>query len=344
MSSKKNIRDEILERARAWHVRLSNEQSSQEDWMEFTDWLEADPAHVAAYDAVELAIADVLASPAPVAAKTQRAANDTSERPEPSELSDNVVPLSRVRHQAPRKAAVWMGRIVAIAAVLVAALVVINRTDIFSPEAQAVQYATNIGEQRNVVLADGTQIVLNTNTRLSVKMDKASRKVNLESGEAFFTIAKDERPFTIQAMGTQITDIGTAFDVYVADKALTVSVAEGIVEVDTGAQTVRLTKGMTAVRSRDDDKVRVATVDTDTISTWRDGVLVFEDQPLAALIPELNRYFKTPIELGSKDIAGLTFSGVLNIRDEEKMLSSLSALLPVQAEKQNGKIVLQRQN
>ncbi len=342
MKKTDKISADILKQARAWYVRLANDQAGSEDWMAFTDWLEQSPAHVDAYDAVELALADI-----PIANPLEQTPPTPGDKPASVPANDSdPLPANVTRFPIQkRNRSAWLGRIVAVAAVLMAALVVVNRTDIFNPPAMAVQYATNIGEQRDVVLSDGTHLTLNTNTRLSVTMDKKSRQVRLESGEAFFKIAKDEkRPFRVLAMGTTITDIGTSFDVYAADKGLKIAVAEGIVEMTTPEQTVRLTQGMAAFRKRGSDHVRTDKVDTEAISTWRDGILVVEDMPLSVLVPELNRYFKNPIVITDEKTARLTFSGALNIKDESNMLDSLQALLPITTERKNKKIVLHTQD
>lgn len=37
----------------AWFVRLRDENASEAQWLAFLDWIEADPEHRRAYDAVE---------------------------------------------------------------------------------------------------------------------------------------------------------------------------------------------------------------------------------------------------------------------------------------------------
>ena len=85
-------------------------------------------------------------------------------------------------------------------------------------------------------------------------------------------------------------------------------------------------------------------MDIANISTWRDGVLVFENAPLSGIVPELNRYFKTPIILVDESTAALTFSGVLNISDQDKMIGSIEALLPVSVERADKQIFLSGKN
>jgi transmembrane sensor len=320
MKNNNLITADMLEQARTWYVRLGSEAATGKDWESFTVWLEANSLHVDAYDQVELTLADI---------------SPVTETPN---ISDNVVSLDAKRRNL--KPSIFV-RYAAIAAVFIAALSLFATTNTFQSAPQIQQYATNIGGFKDITLSDGTQISLNTNTKIRVQMDKKTRTITLDSGEAYFEIAKDNsRPFIINAMGSTITDIGTAFSVYASDKALQVSVAEGIVDIQSYDQIVRLTKGRKAVQKRGSKTLVVMSVDTDTISTWRDSVLVFEDVPLSAIVPELNRYFKTPIVLADETVSDMTFSGVLNISDQGKMLASVEALMPITSTTQNGRILL----
>ncbi len=321
MIGKINISAESMEQARAWYVRLADENAGGEEWEKFTLWLEDNPEHVAAYDHLELTL-DELSNQADITADT------------------NVIPLvakSRSTH--------YYKHFVGLAAALLAAIVLFVTTDIFQAKPDLVRYATNIGGHKDIVLKDGTHISLNTDTQISVSMSKKTRQVTLEHGEVFFDIAQDrQRPFVVRAHGAEITDIGTAFSVYDSGKALTVSVAQGLVEIKNGQQAVRVQRGEQARHIRQQGSIRIRKIAVENISTWRDGVLVFEDAPLSSVVPELNRYFQTPIELAGDGVAGLTFSGVLNISDQDRLLGSMKALMPITSELKNGHILLSSKN
>ena len=75
-------------------------------------------------------------------------------------------------------------------------------------------YLTDIGEQRSVVLADGTRLSLNTDTRVDVNLGSQERRVTVLGGEALFEIAKDaRRPFVVRVAGSEVVARGTAFAV-----------------------------------------------------------------------------------------------------------------------------------
>lgn len=96
-------------------------------------------------------------------------------------------------------------------------------------------YRTDKGQQQAVTLADGSEIILNTDTELQVKITGSRRSVSLIHGEAFFTVVHDEdRPFQVTAAQGLIRDIGTRFNVFTAADYTQVTVSEGEVEVMTG--------------------------------------------------------------------------------------------------------------
>ena len=89
-------------------------------------------------------------------------------------------------------------------------------------------YATAIGQQLTITLAEGSVVVLNTNSQIKVDYDKRYRDIRLLQGEAHFTVAKNsERPFRVYAGGGRVQAVGTAFSVYLKDHAVNVTVTEG---------------------------------------------------------------------------------------------------------------------
>jgi transmembrane sensor len=166
------------------------------------------------------------------------------------------------------------------------------------PVAESVPvYATRIGQHQTVRLADGTSVELNTNTRLRARMTTASRVVKLEQGEAYFDVARDtSRPFVVYAGNRKITDIGTKFSVRREGDDVQVLVAEGRVRVDipnarVGGRAIEAAASSMIVAKADGTLVAQKSQHTiaDRLS-WRQGMLVFDQDTLAAAAAEFNRY------------------------------------------------------
>ena len=317
--------EDRLEAAAAWHVRLNGqggaEDASEGDWLAFTVWLESDSANRDAFDAVEAIAADV--------ARHRTALNSNY-----SEAVPKTVPAWAI----PRRWAV--GAIGLAAAALVAVLVQNN----FDVTQSAQIYATNVGEQRDVNLADGSVLHLNTNTAVAVTLEKRSRTVRLEKGEALFDVAADaSRPFDVFVGAERVRVVGTAFNILKHDGKVAVTVLRGIVQVSqpTDASPARLTVGDQFVRREGAREYQLAKVDPSQAMAWRDGRLIFEDAPLSAVAGSLNRYFGKTIVINDAAVQDLRFSGVLKIDDEANVLRRLEAFLPVVVQDHGNTVVLE---
>ncbi len=93
-------------------------------------------------------------------------------------------------------------------------------------------YATAIGQQQSTTLADGSVVLLNTNSQINVDYNNEYRNIHLLQGEAHFTVAKNAaRPFRVYAGNGRVQAVGTAFSVYIKDNTINVTVTEGKVEL-----------------------------------------------------------------------------------------------------------------
>ena len=88
--------------------------------------------------------------------------------------------------------------------------------------------ATAVGQQQSPTLADGSVVLLNTNSQIKVDYDNDYRNIRLLQGEAHFTVAKSAaRPFRVYAGNGRVQAVGTAFSVYLKDNTVDVTVTEG---------------------------------------------------------------------------------------------------------------------
>lgn len=89
-------------------------------------------------------------------------------------------------------------------------------------------YATAVGQQQSTTLADGSVVLLNTNSQLKVDYNSEFRNIRLLQGEAHFTVEKDAaHPFRVYAGNRRVQAVGTAFSVYLKDNTVDVTVTEG---------------------------------------------------------------------------------------------------------------------
>lgn len=214
------------------------------------------------------------------------------------------------------------------------------------------RYDTAVSEQRDVLLADGSRITLNTDTAVTVRYSASSRRVDLERGEAVFAVKHDvARPFEVVAGQTVTRALGTEFNVDRRSDRIRVSVIEGVVRVSAaghnGASKVTplvpaLTKGRSAEFQNDDARIVEAAADLKRIQAWRARRLEFSDTPLPEALEEFNRYSTAHVVIGAADLNTVRVSGVFRIGDTEGFLFSLREALGVQTLATQEEIVLLR--
>lgn len=209
--------------------------------------------------------------------------------------------------------------------------------------AETVLYSTYIGERRSIELADHSQLELNTNTQVSVRISPLKRQVTLTQGEAMFTVQHERlRPFTVQANTLQIRDIGTRFNVKLHPERINVAVLEGEVELDDGRSVKHqpLTAGKQVVYTFNHGLKQAQAVETEQVTAWQQGHLVFKRTPLREVVAELERYHPVQFVLADTKLTNETLSGTFDSDDLEPFLHALETILPVHAKRKGQQIVL----
>jgi transmembrane sensor len=195
-------------------------------------------------------------------------------------------------------------------------------------------YATAVGEQKQVRLADGSSVFLNTDTALAVDWSEDKRRVVLLRGQAEFKVAVDaHRPFEVEAGDTAVRALGTVFDVAQRESgAVEVSVTEHAVAVrlteQPGAAPMRVEEGQYLQYAGSGGLNRPEAANLNRLNAWKRGKLIFHDQTLADVVAELNRYSKAKIVLKGRDIKQLRVSGVFPT-DSLAMLDALQKSLAI---------------
>ncbi len=236
-------------------------------------------------------------------------------------LTGEVPPAHAVRRPAPRRRLALAGAALAagIAAVALPSLRLALSAD----------YATGTAETRRVVLADGSVATLAADSALAIDHSSGRRGVTLLRGEAFFQIVHDPaHPFSIDAAGVTIRDIGTAFDVEIERSRVLVVVQSGSVAVsrggDGGAGDETLAPGDRLCIDRQTGRVTRGTAPVDAVADWRNGRIVVQDVPTRQVIEQLRRYSPGLIWVRDTGLLDRRISGVFDLSDP---LSALRAVV-----------------
>ena len=293
----------LHEEALGWTIRTRDPDFVE--WEAFTVWLEADPAHAAAYDAVMSADAELDAIMlAPEA--TRGAANDPG------------TPRSRPGR--------WIAG-GAIAAAIVAAVSIGNwtRSDIYT-------VTTRPGEVRNIVLDDGTRIDLNGGSTLRLD-HKNDRFAALDGGEAAFTVHHDSGdPFRVTVGKAVFEDAGTIFNIIHSGNATRIGVAEGKVIFDPQGQAIALPAGRGL--SRDPTGVRLMTIAPDGVASWREGRLNYDNMPVAQISADIARSLGVKLDT-TPAASGTRFTGTIRLdRNLPRFFAAAAPLMGLSAVRQ----------
>jgi transmembrane sensor len=293
-----------LDQAIAWHLRLA--EADEAGWLAFTEWLEASPDHVLAYDGV--AITDGILDGSKVLACAQLL-------PAAGSANDN--------YAAAYRGGGWLGvgaGLVAAAAAAVAFLPGMLR------QPAPTLYETPAGVARLVEMADGSRVELGGGSRLRVDAS-APRLALLERGEAVFHVRHDSaRPFTVKVSDVAVQDLGTVFSVARDSDAVRVAVAEGAVAVSREGRRLSLGPGETA-KAGAQGNLQAGRIAPAAVGSWRNRSLTFQGEPLSNVVERLNRLYALHISLGS-NLSERPFTGMVQLTgDAARDVPHLAALI-----------------
>jgi transmembrane sensor len=210
---------------------------------------------------------------------------------------------------------------------------------------------TAIGEQRHITLADGSQLYLAPNSRVSTRFTLARRDVRLENGQAFFAVAHSAlRPFIVHANSLTVTAVGTAFDVRMSPSGTVVTVGEGRVNVapgtdaagggpSTNTEAVLASVGQQVTFAKSAHRLTVATVDPTVAGSWRDGTLRFVGEPLVDVVAAVNRYSNLQIVVAPA-FQQTRFTGTVSAPKIRDWLNALEQIFAVEVVDQGANGIL----
>jgi transmembrane sensor len=207
-----------------------------------------------------------------------------------------------------------------------------------------VSYETPVGGQKRITLADGSSVILNTNSLLDVDFSDKCREVHLRRGEAYFDVVHDKaRPFNVYANHYVVRDIGTAFNVHLSETGLVeVGVTKGSVEVKPvhGGQGSSQAKSLGIIAAGHNivlgEKIErpqiVLNADMGRELAWRQGELIYTGQPLAEVLADIGRYSQIKIELADPSLANLPVGGAFRTDQIEAIFAALENNFGIRAE------------
>ena len=319
-------RKQLAGEAAEWLIRLDADTApSQEELRALGEWLHRSPAH-----------REELESMAALWGRM-------------NVLTDLAVPLGHASRATSMRQPTWQKAGVLLAAMAAGVILIgimIARSLAPDPmfETNGL-YATAVGQQSIRNLADGSQVMLNTNSQIKVEYGETSRNVYLLQGEALFTVAKNpQRPFRVYAGSGLIEAVGTAFSVYLQGTQVDVAVTEGRVMLATANADAASPQSLGVVSAGEVATIRSPMTDSpaDSVAVlqelepippqalaqrlaWRSGVLMFSGETLENVVKELGRYTTVSIEIPDETIRSMRVGGRFPVGETESMLAALES-------------------
>jgi transmembrane sensor len=307
--------------AARWVIaRQDNESWPTDDQAEFDAWLDETPAHRVAFLRADQAWQ-----------RTSRAA--ALKRP-----MRDCLPQSR----GPRRSGVKL-----VAAIGTVLLLGAGAFGYFARPGYTL-YETPVGGRQILTLPDGSQIELNTNSKVRIARGENGRRVIVDSGDVYFDVRHDgRRPFVVTAHGRTLVDLGTKFLVRERPEALEVSLLEGKLRLDApkgarGPATIMAPGEVAVATERTTSVTKSAHKALATELSWRQGVLIFHHTPLSEAVAEFNRYTTRKIMIANPAVARLEINGKFRTNDIAMFADVTADVLGLKADKRDDRIVIGR--
>lgn len=290
---------ERLSQAMDWLIRLDDADAATQ--AEFQSWLQASEANAQAYQRAS----QMWGSPL---------------------LGVAASGLEQLNQQRQRRRLRVTQRAMASVAALLLSIAAVLQSDL--PQRLQADHVTAVGQRQHLQLADGSRVLLNTDTALASHMDAQRRSARLLYGEAYFDVAHDgNRPFEVDAGPVLVNVRGTAFAVRHLDDEAEVSVERGEVDLLSAHNGASMVLGA-------GDSVRVGPngfgarrhTTQDSSLAWVKGRLVFESCPLREVLAELRRYYPGLIINTDERLAELSVTGNYRLDDPVGAMRSLAML------------------
>jgi transmembrane sensor len=341
-------RREIQERAAAWLARRDSDTWSETEQAELSAWLSSSTAHMVEFLRLEAAWEEAnrlkaMGSGVPpgVIPDLQQWRSSPFFRHAPPPAPPTQSPDAREDTPVPSvKARARRLLPYSLAASLLLALGALGwHQGLFDQR----RYSTPVGGIASLPMEDGSKITLSSNSQVRIAVTADERRVELQTGEAFFEVAKDrKRPFVVDAGDRRIVAVGTKFSVRRDREDVRVIVTEGVVRIEREATKDILVAAGTLARARTEATIvqQKPAPELEEALSWRFGYVVFHETPLAEAVAEFNRYNNRRIIIEDPALASIPVSGNFRATNVEAFVRLLREGFAIGARAHGDEVVL----
>ncbi|MBN1598490.1 MAG: FecR family protein [Bacteroidales bacterium] len=206
------------------------------------------------------------------------------------------------------------------------------------------------GNRAEVMLPDSTVVWLGHQSKISHPIEFNSRqRVVYLSGEAYFKVNKNKKPFIVKTTGPDIKVTGTEFYVldYHGEGVFETSLINGSIELHTKNHSVYKVKpGQNILYNKKTGKINSGSFDSNYYNFWKNGEYSFKDQSFSNLAQKMKRIYNVEIIFEDQSLMDKTFTGSMNTEDNVYTLLEIfrkSSLVPFKYTIDEKKIIIQTQ-
>lgn len=198
------------------------------------------------------------------------------------------------------------------------------------------QLYTKPGTISQIDLPDGTKVWLNDGTTLKYPETFAAneRRVFVD-GEAYFEVQSDPlHPFVVDNPMMTTVVSGTSFNLsaYSADRYFEATLKEGKVTLSRHNQKIELMPGEQLQLNQTDNQIIKRDVNPHLYSSWIDGKLILEDEPLATAVKKLGRWYNVDFVIQDQKLNDYLLTATFQDEKLEQTIENIEFVLPLKIE------------
>ena len=270
------------------------------------------------------------------------------------DIKINTIPVPHAKSQKKSRYGYQFLRYAAVFLAAVSLAFLFKKTTQTSQAPGQEQVLVQYGKQNNVVLPDGSKVVLDAGSKLSFPKGFAgdSREVYL-SGEAYFEVTHNpKKPFIIYANKGIITVLGTKFNVRAwkfDDNEVQVAVAEGKVSLrgnssEKGNAAIINKGNMSYLTSTHLNPVVPKKVNVENHLAWMQRNLILENTPLNEVLDRLSRWYNLKFELPSPVYDSVRITGTFQKKSVAHILEAIGLMTHLTYKRDNNVIRFYQSN
>jgi ferric-dicitrate binding protein FerR (iron transport regulator) len=262
-----------------------------------------------------------------------------------AENRENLQLLDKIHHRIALEESKTIARrltfyrnLLKIAAVLIVGLITTTALLYTHPEKPSYTsvietVTTPYGARTNFKLPDGSQVWLNSGSKISFpKQYGEVRNIELV-GQAYFEVVKDGKPFVVKTGLGTIEVMGTSFDAKAyAGENFETTLVEGSVKVCDNTNQIGTLKPGQQAKITPANEFSIKEVNIELNTSWREGKLMFVNEPFANVAKELERWYNVKIELEGEKLKKLCYTGTIEMETFSEVLELINATTPIKYE------------